>query len=131
MKYTSVKVGLWLLNEDTNSPIKLTEELVINILKHKTLGNLKPIKLNTNWLINFEFIEERKRRNDVDGIWIKHGVTIYESAWDGDFNYGTYVKSDGEFKGGFAIKYVHQLQLLFDGFTDGIMELNIEQTQLY
>ena len=79
----------------------------------------KPIDLSTAWLKDFDWPEDRKRdkEKDIDGLWILNGITIYESAWDGDFNYATYVRGDGEFKGGFQIKRVHQLQNLFQALS--------------
>lgn len=71
------------------------------------------IPLDEKWMRRGEFTLERARNKDkdVDGIWY-NGFSLLESSWDGDFNFATYVRGNGEFKSGYQIPYVHRLQNL-------------------
>jgi hypothetical protein len=126
--FSQYRVGNWMQRD--GKEFQLTVADLIEILQSEDNKNLPlPVKLNTQWLIYFNFSNDRKRnkKSDVDGLWIKDGVTLYESAWDGDFNYGTYVRGDGEFKGGFSVDYVHHLQNLYSVFNIMKPELKIER----
>lgn len=125
MKLSNFRVGNWMLNEN-GKPFQLTIEDLIKIFTSSENEWPKPISLNVEWLMDFDFECDRivDKENDQDGIWIKHGITIYQDFWEQKkFNYGTYVKGDGEFKGGFSVEYVHQLQNIVEGFSDGRLDL--------
>lgn len=77
----------------------------------------KPVKLSEAWLMDFDWPCDRKMNpeTETDGLWIKNGITIFQDSTSAEhtFNYATYVRGDGEFKSGFWIEYVHQLQNLY------------------
>jgi hypothetical protein len=65
--------------------------------------------------LGFSCIRERDKDNDLDGIWYRDGVSLYQEFWEGeDFNFATRTE-DGEFKSGYNIKDVDQLESLFKG----------------
>lgn len=73
-------------------------------------------KLHTGHLFQFGF-EKSKELNNEDRLWIKDGITIYDSQDEGEsFAYGTYVKWDGGFKGGPSIDTIGRLNELYHAF---------------
>ncbi len=76
------------------------------------------MKLTEELLLNLGFSCERKRdkNNDLDGLWYKDGIYLYQEFWEGeDFNFATRLDEDGEFKSGYTIKDKDQLENLFRG----------------
>lgn len=80
---------------------------------------LEGVLLTEEWLLRADFKNERiaRKEEDLDGIWY-NGISIVQDFWDQDkFSFAVYVRHDGEFKGGYEIKYVHQLQNLYYALT--------------
>lgn len=133
MKGSTLRIGNWVLDE-SGKPFRINAEGV-NIA-HNTPEKswpFKPIKLSVEWLNYFNWPCDRpaNKKTDTDGLWILHGITLYQSSYDQKvFNYATYVRGDGEFKGGFGIEYVHQLQNLVDALTNGHYDLTVVHTNL-
>jgi hypothetical protein len=130
MKY---RIGNWVINQDfdnVNKPYQVTLETLQLIYNERDENKHPlPVELSRAWLLDFDWPLDRKRDKDkeIDGLWIKNSITIVERAWDGDFYYATYVRYSGEFKGGFSIKYVHQLQNLYHAFSN----IDIERKPYY
>lgn len=80
---------------------------------------LEGVLLTEEWLLRADFKHERiaRKEEDLDGIWY-NGFSIVQDFWNQDqFSFAVYVRHDGEFKSGYQIKYVHQLQNLYHALT--------------
>ena len=53
--------------------------------------------------LGFTCWRELNQDEDIDGFWSGFGIEIYESSWEGDFNFATHIQ-DGEFKSGYSIR---------------------------
>lgn len=79
---------------------------------------LRAIPLTDQWLkdLGFEETREKDKSVDRDGIWYNE-FDLYEYFYEENvFNFATRVKH-GEFKSGYQIVYVHQLQNLYMSIT--------------
>lgn len=83
------------------------------------------MKLTETKLIELGFTCERPydKSNDLDGLWVdKNGITLYQEFLPGEsFNFATRTK-DGEFKSGYEIKDVNQLDKLYEGLGINLFE---------
>jgi len=111
-----LRIGNWVMNSHGTLMQMTLDEFQFMYDESDPAHHPKPVPLTTDWLLDFDWPCDRKasKKTDTDGLWIKNGITIYQGGWDQDqFNYATYVRGDGEFKGGFSIQFVHQLQNLY------------------
>ncbi len=77
-------------------------------------AELRGIDLDEKWLRRAEFTLERKpsKATEMDGIWY-NGFSLLQNSHDGDFNFATHMRGNGEFKSGYQIPHVHRLQNLY------------------
>lgn len=80
--------------------------------------NQNTTKLTQEILRDKGFICQREsdKENDLDGLWHRDGITLYQDFWlDEDFSFATRTRENGEFKSGFGIETLEQLEKLFEG----------------
>jgi hypothetical protein len=119
MKKSDVRIGNW-LKCYKGEYFQVTLEDLINWDNLPEDQKHSPIELDEAWLLDFDWPCDRKanEETDTDGLWIKDGITLFQESYKpSEFNYATYVRGNGEFKGGFSMKYVHQLQNLYHGMS--------------
>lgn len=112
---TDLRIDNWVENGN-GSYVQITLEHFRNFEAFSFFG----IVLSEAWLLDFDWPCDRKavKDTDTDGRWIKNGITLYQDFWtQNEFNYATYVRYDGEFKGGFQIDFVHRLQNLYQAMS--------------
>lgn len=126
MKPNQVRIGNWLRRADgTIFQVGLEDLTVLDIIPARMLP--VPIPLTREWLINYQFEESTPVDHEKweDGRWYNN-IDIFEhpnSKPDQQFSFAVYVRGDGGFKGGYGVKYVHDLQNLYFGITGRELEL--------
>ncbi len=76
-------------------------------------------KLTEKILKKRGFILDRKgnKDEDLDALWYKDGITIYQNLWSENFSFATRTTEDGEFKSGYSVDTEERLEELFKGIT--------------
>lgn len=110
---------------DDINKIIVDEELSVtksDVIRNNNTGS----KLTIEFLKINKFVRENREDRDDEKftVWIRNGITIYETdaKYEKDkkpkFLYATYIKGDGSFKGGFTIDTDIQLNNLFYSLTN-------------